>query len=79
MSKIVFIWWLVNGTLTPAGEHEGHKLYTLWFKEENKVADHMYKGEVMNYIKTGELVYDESLEFESLKEDIDEEVFYTNN
>lgn len=79
MSKIIFIWWLVNGTLTPAGEHEGHKLYTLWFKEENKVADHMYKGEVMNYIKTGELVYDESLEFESLKEDIDEEVFYTNN
>ena len=79
MSKIVFIWWLVNGTLTPAGEHEGHKLYTLWFKEENKVADHMYKGEVMNYIKTGELVYDESLEFESLKEDLDEEVFYTNN
>lgn len=79
MSKLVFIWWLLNGTVTPAGEHEGHKLYTLWFNEENKVADHMYKGEVMNYIKTGKLVYDEALEFESLKEDLDEEVFYTSN
>lgn len=78
MCKVVFIWMLLTKTITPAGEHEGHKLYTMWFKD-GKVADHMYKGEVMNYIKTGELVYDEALEFESLKEDLDEEVFYTNN
>lgn len=78
MCKVVFIWMLLTKTITPAGEHEGHKLYTMWFKD-SKVADHMYKGEVMNYIKTGELVYDEALEFESLKEDLDEEVFYTNN
>lgn len=63
MSKIVFIWWLLNGTVTPAGSHEGHKLYTLWFKEENKVADHMYKGEIIHYIETGKLEYDDFYEW----------------
>lgn len=79
MSKIIFMWWLLNGTITPAGEHEGHKMYTLWFKEENKVADYMYKGEILHYIETKELVYDEELEYQSLKEEIIEESFYKNN
>jgi hypothetical protein len=65
MSKIVFVWWLLNGTVTPAGEHEGHKLYTLWFKEENKVCDYMYKGEIIHYIETNDLEYDESYEFDT--------------
>ena len=64
MSKLVFIWWLLNGTVTPAGEHEGHKLYTLWFKEENKVADHMYRGEIIHYIETKELEYDDFYEWQ---------------
>ena len=75
MSKLIFVWFLMNGTVTPAGEHEGHKLYTMWFKD-GKVADHMYKGEVINYIKTKELVYDETLEFGNYT---DEEVFYSKN
>jgi hypothetical protein len=75
MSKIVFMWWLLNGTITPAGEHEDHKLYTVWFSD-GKVADYAYKGEVMNYIKTGKFEYDESLEF---GHEIDEEVFYSKN
>jgi hypothetical protein len=70
MSKIIFIWWLLNGTITPAGEHEDHKLYTVWFKD-GKVADHMYKGEVLHYIETGDLEYNEEYEFESLKADRD--------
>lgn len=78
MSKLIFLWWLLNGTITPAGEHEGHKMYTVWFAD-GKVADYAYKGEILNYIKTKEFVYDEELEYESLKEEIDEESFYKKN
>ena len=78
MSKIIFLWWLLNGTITPAGEHEGHQMYTVWFAD-GKVADYAYKGEILNYIETKEFVYDEELEYESLKEKIDEESFYKNN
>ena len=77
MSKLVFIWFLMNGTVTPAGEHEGHKMYTVWFKD-GKVADYAYKGEVMNYIETGTFEYDDFLEMPD-ETPIDEEVFYTNN
>jgi len=78
MSKIVFLWWLLNGTITPAGEHEGHKMYTVWFAD-GKVADYVYKGEILHYIETKEFEYNEEYEFESLKEEIDEQVFYGKN
>ena len=77
MSKLVFVWWLLNGTVTPAGNNDNHKLYTVWFKD-GKVADYAYKGEVMNYIKTGKFEYDDFLEMPD-ETPIDEEVFYTNN
>jgi hypothetical protein len=76
MSKLVFVWWLLNGTITPAGTHEDHKLYTVWFKD-GKVADYAYKGEVMNYIKTGVFEYNDFLEMPETQ--IDEEIFYSNN
>jgi hypothetical protein len=76
MSKIVFMWWLLNGTITPAGEHENHKLYTVWFKD-GKVADYAYKGEVINYIETGVFEYNESIELDDPI--LDEEVFYSKN
>ena len=77
MSKIIFIWWLLNGTITPAGTHEDHKLYTVWFPD-GKVADYAYKGEVMNYIKTGVFEYNDFLEMPD-DTPIDEETFYSNN
>ena len=76
MSKLIFVWFLMNGTITPAGEHEDHKMYTIWFKD-GKVIDYAYKGEVINYIKTGTFEYDDFLEMPDTS--IDEEVFYTNN
>lgn len=78
MSKVIFIWWLLNGTVTPAGEHEGHKMYTVWFNETNQVIDYAYKAEVINYIKTGVFEYDDFLEMPD-KTPIDEEIFYSNN
>jgi hypothetical protein len=77
MSKVIFIWWLLNGTVTPAGEHEGHKMYTLWFNETNQVIDYAYKSEVMNYIETGVFEYNESIELDDPI--LDEEVFYSKN
>lgn len=81
MLKIKFIWMLWTGVLTPAGEHEGSKMYTLHFKEQNMVIDYAYKGEIYNYIQTGEFVYDDFLEEERdiIYDWIDEEQFYTNN
>ena len=75
MSKLIFVWFLMNGTVTPAGEHENHKMYTVWFKD-GKVIDYAYKGEVINYIETGEFIYDEDLEY---GEQLDEEAFYSKN
>jgi hypothetical protein len=78
MSKIVFLWWLLNGTITPAGEHEGHKLYTVWFAD-GKVADHMYRGEILHYIQTKELEYNEDYEFGLTPDQENEMTFYKNN
>jgi len=78
MSKIVFLWWLLNGTITPAGEHEGHKLYTVWFAD-GKVADYMYRGEILHYIQTKELEYNEDYEFGLTPDQEDEMTFYKNN
>ena len=78
MSKLIFLWWLLNGTITPAGEHEGHKLYTLWFAD-GKVADHMYRGEILHYIATNKLEYNEDYEFGFTQDQEDEMTFYKNN
>lgn len=78
MITLKFIWLLVTGVVVPAGEHEGHALYTLYFNETNQVIDYAYKGEVINYIKTGTFVYDEDYEYSQEKK-LDETTFYSKN
>ena len=78
MLTLKFMWLLLTGVVTPAGEHEGHQMYTIWY-EDGKVIDYAYKGEVYNYIKTGTFEYDDFLEFPDDEEPIVEEAFYTNN
>ena len=78
MINIVFYWMLLTKTITPAGEHEGHQMYTIWYKD-GKVIDYAYKGEVLNYIKTGKFEYNDFLEWPDDEEPIAEEVFYSNN
>ena len=73
------MWLLLTGVVTPAGQHEGHQMYTIWFNETNQVIDYAYKGEVYNYIKTGKFEYDDFYEFPDDEEPIIEETFYTNN
>ena len=72
------MWLLLTGVVVPAGEHEGHQMYTIWFQEKNQVIDYAYKGEVYNYIKTGTFEYDEDYEYTQEKE-IDEVTFYGKN
>jgi len=63
MTKIIFIWWLVNGTLTPVGEHEGRIIYHL--VKDEVVAEFLYKEEIINYIETDEIVYNDYNETET--------------
>lgn len=75
MLKIKFIWLLLTGTVVPTGEqHEGHKLYHII--QEDGVIENAYKGEILNYIYTGEFEYNEAFEFTA---ELDEEVFYSKN
>jgi hypothetical protein len=78
MIKLTFIWWLLTGTVTPTGEqHEGHKLYHV-LVDKNTAIENAYKGEILNYIKTGTFVYDDFYEWED-EDQIIEETFYTKN
>lgn len=79
MKALVFYWWLLNGTVIPTGEqHEGQKLYHV-LVDKNTAIENAYKGEILNYIKTGTFVYDDFYEWPDDEEPIVEEVFYTNN
>lgn len=75
---------LWTGVLTPCGDHEGQAMFNIAL-ENNYVIEHAYRAEVMNYIKTGTFVYDESMDEASvipreLEYDcIDEEEFYSHN
>lgn len=58
--KVLFIIYLILGTVKPDGEYEGRKTYTLKTKEATYT--HAYKAEIMEYIKTKEFKYNEDLE-----------------
>ena len=62
MTKLIFIWYIVTGTVQYQQTMDGHKQYALFFKD-GKVVDYAYKGEILEYIKTGTFEYDEDLEF----------------
>jgi hypothetical protein len=78
MKAFIFYWWLLNGTIVPTGEqHEGHKLYHV-VVDNNTAIENAYKGEILNYIKTGTFVYNDFYEWED-EDQIIEETFYTKN
>lgn len=59
-TKVMFIWYMVTGVIVPQHEVEGRDTYAI-FMENNTVIDYAYTGEVLNWIRTGEFVYDEDL------------------
>jgi hypothetical protein len=62
MTKLIFIWYLVTGTVQYQQTMDGHKQYALFFKN-GKVIDYAYKSEILEYIETGTFEYNEDLEF----------------
>lgn len=61
MKTIIFIWYLVSGTIVPQDKVEGRQTYALFF-EDGKVVDFAYKGEILEYIETGTFEYNEDKE-----------------
>jgi len=59
--KIVFLWYLMTGTVKYQQTMDGHKQYALFFKD-GKVVDYAYKAEILEYIKSRTFEYDETLE-----------------
>ena len=62
MTKLIFIWYLVTGTVQYQQTMDGHKQYALFFNN-GKVIDYAYKSEILEYIETGTFEYNEDLEF----------------
>lgn len=62
MTKLIFIWYLLTGTVEYQQTMDGHKQYALFFKD-GKVIDYAYKEEILEYIETGTFEYNEDLEF----------------
>jgi len=61
MTKLIFIWYLLTGTVEYQQTMDGHKQYALFFKD-GKVVDYAYKSEILEYIETGTFEYNEDLE-----------------
>ena len=60
MAKIIFLWYLISGTVQFQEKIDNKKLYNINFKDST-VIEYAYKGEVIKWIKTGEFKYDEDL------------------
>jgi hypothetical protein len=61
MKTIIFIWYLVSGTIVPQDKVEGRQTYALFF-EDGKVVDFAFKGEILEYIETGTFEYYEDID-----------------
>jgi hypothetical protein len=61
MKTIIFIWYLVSGTVVPQDKVDDRQTYALFF-EDGKVVDFAYKAEILEYIETGTFEYDEDRE-----------------
>lgn len=62
MTELIFIWYILTGTVEYQQTMDGHKQYALFF-EDGKVIDYAYKSEILEYIETGTFEYNEDLEF----------------
>ena len=60
MNTLIFIWYLITGTVVYQQEMDGRNQYALFFPD-GKVVDYATKAEIMEYIKTGKFQYNEDL------------------
>jgi hypothetical protein len=59
MSKLVFLWYLITGTITPSDVNDDRQMYTI--SKDELYVEYAYKEEIINWIKTDEFVFDETL------------------
>jgi hypothetical protein len=55
---ILFLYMFMTGYIEPTDEHEGRQMYSFTTKEGKRI-ENAYKGEIINYLKTGTFEYDE--------------------
>ena len=60
MNTLIFLWYLITGTVVYQQEMDGRNQYALFFPD-GKVVDYATKAEIMEYIKTGKFQYNEDL------------------
>lgn len=58
MKTILFMWYIVTGTITPNPKDQERPTYQLKTKEYN--IEYAYKEELYNWIETKTFVYDET-------------------
>lgn len=72
MKTILFVWYIINGTLIPQKNVDGRQTYRIKFSERTEVTsggecvyemevDYAYKGEIYEWIETGTFEYNEDL------------------
>lgn len=61
IAQIIFIWYLITGTVVYQQDMDGRNQYALFFPD-GKVVDYAYKAEIIEYIETGTFEYDDTLE-----------------
>ena len=60
MNEIIFLWYLITGTIVYQQEMDGRNQYALFFPD-GKVVDYATKAEIMEYIETNTFEYNEDL------------------
>ena len=74
METIIFMWYLMTGTIVPQKEVDGRMTYRVEFNSLTEITegnqtfignevDYAYKEEVMEWIETGNFEYNEDLTF----------------
>ncbi len=61
MTKLILAWHLITGTVCTYPDVDGTKLYAIHL-QDNTCIEHAYKSEVLQWIKTKEFQYDDTLE-----------------
>lgn len=63
ITKIIFVWYLFTGTITPTEKVDDRQCYSIFLKDKEfkkkEFKELAYKGEVLEWIKTGSFTYDE--------------------
>ena len=59
-------WFIINNVVEPMNEkNDDRDMFTIHVSETHAI-EHAYEEEVLNWIETGDFVYDETLEYPEL-------------